>query len=80
METTILGRTGLVVSRLGFGGAPAGLRNYLSSYSPDDAEQRRTVIRALSVPSSWGSPTSATALAYGQEQARGSMARRCRAW
>ena len=47
METTLLGRTGIIVSRLGFGGAPAGLTNYLDAYSPADDEQRRTVIAAL---------------------------------
>ncbi len=71
METTILGRTGLVVSRLGFGGAPAGLRNYLSSYSPDDAEQRRTVIRALERAVELGITYFDTAPAYGQGASEG---------
>lgn len=47
METTQLGRTGITVSRLGFGGAPAGLTNYLTPYSPADKEQRAQVIAAL---------------------------------
>lgn len=47
METTQLGRTGVTVSRLGFGGAPAGLTNYLNAYSPNDKEQRNQVIAAL---------------------------------
>lgn len=47
MENTQLGRTGLRVSRLGFGGAPAGLANYLGQYSPAEEEQRRQVIAAL---------------------------------
>lgn len=47
METTVLGRTGVTVSRLGFGGAPAGLTNYLDAYSPADAEQRRQVSAAI---------------------------------
>jgi uncharacterized protein len=47
METNQLGRTGVLVSRLGFGGAPAGLTNYLSAYSPGDREQRSQVIAAL---------------------------------
>lgn len=66
METTVLGRTGLVVSRLGFGGAPAGLRNYLSAYSSDDAEQRRSVIRALERAVELGITYFDTAPAYGQ--------------
>lgn len=47
METTQLGRTGVTVSRLGFGGAPAGLTNYLTAYSPADKPQRDQVIAAL---------------------------------
>lgn len=47
MESTQLGRTGLRVSRLGFGGAPAGLANYLSRYDPALEDQRRQVIAAL---------------------------------
>jgi len=47
MKTTQLGRTGITVSRLGFGGAPAGLTNYLTSYSPEDKQQRGQVIAAL---------------------------------
>jgi len=47
METTQLGRTGITVSRLGFGGAPAGLTNYLNPYSPEDKQHRAQVIAAL---------------------------------
>lgn len=47
METTPLGRTGVTVSRLGFGGAPAGLANYLNPYSPEDKQQREQVIDAI---------------------------------
>ena len=47
MEQVTFGRTGVTVSRLGFGGAPAGLANYLDAYSPTDARQRREVIEAI---------------------------------
>lgn len=47
METVPLGRTGVMVSRLGFGGAPAGLTNYLEAYSPDDAAQRADMVAAI---------------------------------
>jgi predicted aldo/keto reductase-like oxidoreductase len=47
MEYVRLGRTGVTVSRLGFGGAPAGLTDYLGKYSPADAGQRRQVIAAI---------------------------------
>ena len=66
MEYTQLGRTGISVSRLGFGGAPAGLTNYLSSYSPEDREQRDSVIRALQRAVELGVTYFDTAPAYGQ--------------
>ena len=47
METTPFGQTGVTVSRLGFGGAPAGLHNYLAVYDPTDARQRGEVIAAI---------------------------------
>jgi aryl-alcohol dehydrogenase-like predicted oxidoreductase len=42
MEYRQLGRTGLRVSEVGFGGAPAGLRNYLGAWEPesDEADER----------------------------------------
>jgi len=42
MEYRQLGRTGLRVSEVGFGGAPAGLRNYLGTWEPesDEADER----------------------------------------
>ncbi|MCU0522689.1 MAG: aldo/keto reductase [Anaerolineae bacterium] len=66
MEYTQLGRTGISVSRLGFGGAPAGLTNYLSSYSPEDREQRDNVIRALQRAVELGVTYFDTAPAYGR--------------
>ena len=47
METVRFGRTNVNVSRLGFGGAPAGLTNYLGEYSPADPQQRGQVIAAI---------------------------------
>jgi len=47
MEHTEFGNTGRTVSRLGFGGATAGLKNYLEVYSPEDAEQRAGVVAAI---------------------------------
>jgi aryl-alcohol dehydrogenase-like predicted oxidoreductase len=51
METTTFGRTGVIVSRLGFGGGPAGVPNYLvrsDPSSPDSqAQSERAVRRAL---------------------------------
>ena len=65
METTLLGRTGAVVSRLGFGGAPAGLTNYLSEYTPEDRAQRAAVIHALRRAVELGVTYFDTAPAYG---------------
>ena len=51
MDYRRLGRTDLQVAELGFGGAPAGLRNYLGAWEPesDDAVERivQTVQRAI---------------------------------
>tara|TARA_A100001037_G_scaffold292764_1_gene308502 strand:- start:127 stop:486 length:360 start_codon:yes stop_codon:yes gene_type:complete len=48
IETTTLGRTGRSVNRLGFGGAPAGLTDYLSKYTPEDGSARDGVLDAIS--------------------------------
>lgn len=65
MEYVALGRTEVRVSRLGFGGAPAGLANYLSPYAPDQPEQRRQVIDALRRALELGVTYFDTAPAYG---------------
>ncbi|MBN1247456.1 MAG: aldo/keto reductase [Anaerolineae bacterium] len=66
MEFVQLGRTGTTVSRLGFGGAPAGLANYLSPYSPENRVQRDSVTRALARAVELGITYFDTAPAYGQ--------------
>lgn len=65
METTQLGRTDLTVSRLGFGGAPAGLTNYLGKYSPQDAAQKQQVVAALETAVEQGISYFDTAMDYG---------------
>ena len=47
METTQLGTTGVEVSRLGFGGAPAGLAQYLDDYEPSRDADREGVVAAM---------------------------------
>ncbi|MDR2514684.1 MAG: aldo/keto reductase [Christensenellaceae bacterium] len=47
METTVFGKTGRVVSRIGFGGAVAGLKNYLHEYDPASDEAKSRVHGAL---------------------------------
>ena len=66
MEYTQLGRTGVTVSRLGFGGAPAGLTNYLGEYTPANAAQRQQVIDALRRALELGVTYFDTAPGYGQ--------------
>lgn len=65
MEYVTLGRTGRIVSRLGFGGAPAGLTNYLGEYTPADAHQRRQVIDAIQSAFELGVTYFDTAPGYG---------------
>ena len=47
MEYVTFGKTGRKVSRLGFGGAAIGLKNYLHAYDPLDAGQRMDSIQAV---------------------------------
>jgi len=65
MEFTTLGRTGRTVSRLGFGGAPAGLTNYLDNYSPTNHDQREQVIAAIERAVALGITYFDTAPGYG---------------
>ena len=65
MEYVELGSTGRTVSRLGFGGAPAGLTNYLGAYSPEDAALRNQVIEAIERALELGVTYFDTAPAYG---------------
>jgi aryl-alcohol dehydrogenase-like predicted oxidoreductase len=65
MEHTHLGCTGVTISRLGFGGAPAGLTNYLGEYTPANATQRQQVIDAIRRALELGVTYFDTAPAYG---------------
>ena len=65
MERRALGRTGIVVSPIGFGGAPLGLTNYLSAYDPKDAGQRETARAAIVRAVELGVTYFDTALSYG---------------
>ena len=47
MEYRVLGRTGLRVSAVGFGGAPAGLRNYLGQWEPADPQASEQIEHAI---------------------------------
>src|SRR5437762_14135181 len=65
MEYRTLGNTGLEVSAIAFGGAPAGLANYLSAYDPDDAAQSGEVVDAIVRALELGITYFDTALSYG---------------
>lgn len=66
MNCRKLGRTGLTVSEVGFGGAPAGLRNYLGVWEPDEERAAQQVIDAIESAVSLGVNYFDTAPGYGQ--------------
>ena len=66
MEYVELGDTGETVSRLGFGGAPAGLPNYLGEYDPSESSARARVIEAIEQALDCGVTYFDTAPGYGE--------------
>ncbi len=68
MEYTILGKTGRKVSRLGFGGAVAGLKNYLHTYDPATEESIQGVVSAIQKAYELGINYFDTAPGYGEGQ------------
>jgi len=65
MEYSILGKTGRTVSRIGFGGATAGIKNYTGAFDPSDKSDRETLIRAIQRAYELGINYFDTASAYG---------------
>jgi len=65
MEDVILGKTGRKVSRLGFGGAPAGIVNYLGKYDPKVTKEHEGTVEAIKRAISLGVTYFDTAYAYG---------------
>jgi aryl-alcohol dehydrogenase-like predicted oxidoreductase len=65
VEYVELGTTGERVSRLGFGGAPAGLATYLGAYDPSDEADRSTVREAIETALDHGVTYFDTAPGYG---------------
>lgn len=65
MEYVEFGKTGVMVSRIGFGGAPAGLRNYLGKYNPDLPENNNQIIGAIDAALEAGINYFDTAPGYG---------------
>ena len=65
MEYVSFGSTGRKVSRLGFGGAPAGLKNYISRYDPTKKKDRDAVVSAIRLAVDLGITYFDTAAGYG---------------
>ncbi len=68
MEYAILGKTGRKVSRIGFGGAVAGLKNYLHTYDPASDESIQGVVAAIQKAFELGINYFDTAPGYGDGQ------------
>jgi len=65
METTVLGSTGRVVSRIGFGGATAGIKNYIDPFDPANRADRDRILGAIRRAYELGVTYYDTAAAYG---------------
>lgn len=68
MEYVEFGKTGRKVSRIGFGGAVLGLKNYLKTYDPQSDESIKGVIEAVEKARELGINYFDTAAAYGEGQ------------
>lgn len=68
MEYVRLGRTNLMVSKIGFGGAPAGIKNYLALHDPFRKEDIILAIGAIQMAVEYGINFFDTAPAYGNGQ------------
>ena len=65
MEYTTFGKTGRKVSKIGFGGATAGIRNYVHKFDPEKEEDRRGVIEGIQEAFKLGITYFDTAESYG---------------
>jgi aryl-alcohol dehydrogenase-like predicted oxidoreductase len=65
MEYVQFGKTGATVSRLGFGGAGLGIKNYIRPYDPAGEESRQSAYRALETAVELGISYFDTAPAWG---------------
>lgn len=68
MDYVTFGKTGRKVSRLGFGGAVAGLKNYLHAYDPASEESIKGVVAAIDKALELGINYFDTAPGYGEGQ------------
>jgi len=65
MEYAIFGKTGRKVSRLGYGGATAGLKNYIRAFDPELQDTKDQIIEGLQTAYRLGVNYFDTAAAYG---------------
>jgi len=65
MEYTIFGKTGRKVSRLGYGGATAGLKNYIRAFDPELQDTKDQIIEGLQTAYRLGVNYFDTAASYG---------------
>ncbi len=65
MEYVSFGRTGVKVSRIGFGGATAGLKDYIRRYDPQDKAARDGILAAIARAVELGVTYFDTAPGYG---------------
>ncbi len=68
MEYVRLGKTKAKVSKIGFGGAPAGMKNYLHAFDPTKEEDKKGIIKAIHKAVDLGINYFDTAPAYGEGQ------------
>jgi len=68
MEYVRLGKTNAKVSKIGFGGAPAGMKNYLHAFDPTKEGDRRGIVEAIHKAVELGINYFDTAPAYGDGQ------------
>ena len=68
MEYVRLGKTNAKVPKIGFGGAPAGMKNYLHAFDPAKKEDRKGIIEAIHTAIELGINYFDTAPAYGDGQ------------
>lgn len=65
MEYTILGKTGRKVSRIGYGGTVAGLKDYMKAFDPEEQKNKDQLIDAMQTAFRLGINYYDTAAAYG---------------
>jgi len=71
MEYTVFGKTGRRVSRIGFGGATAGIPDYINAFNPNNPKDRGGIIEAIQRAYELGINYFDTAESYGDGASEG---------